>query len=129
MAVLGPQAVGRRSLLSDYYGDDVCWTGSCSGHECYDCIPTIAEAVASYNTGGTTTAAAGVDINSNATSGIAAAIGFSVLGAAWCVFLASRPFLDPNASRLKSRALDVDNVAEIPLVFSRTHPNARWFLP
>ena len=23
VAVLGPQAVGRRSLLSDYYGDDV----------------------------------------------------------------------------------------------------------
>ena len=40
----------------------------------YDCIPTIAEAVASYNTGGTTTSAAGVDINSNATSGIAAAL-------------------------------------------------------
>ena len=29
VAVLGPQAVGRRSLLSDYYGDDVCWTASC----------------------------------------------------------------------------------------------------
>ena len=70
VAVLGPQAVGRRSLLSDYYGDDVCWTASCSGHECYDCIKTIAEAVASYNTGGTTTSAAGVDINSNATSGL-----------------------------------------------------------
>ena len=59
--------------------------------------------------------------------GIAAAIGFSVLGAAWCVFLATRRFLDPNASRLKSRALDVDNPAEIPLVFSRTHQHARWF--
>ena len=74
VAVLGPQAVGRRSLLSDYYGDDVCWTGSCSGHECYDWHPTIVEAVASYNMGGTTTSAAGVDINSNATSGIAAAL-------------------------------------------------------
>ena len=59
--------------------------------------------------------------------GIAAAIGFSVLGAAWCVFLATRRFLYPNASRVKSRALDVDNRAEIPLVFSRTHQHARWF--
>jgi V-type H+-transporting ATPase proteolipid subunit len=31
--------------------------------------------------------------------GIAAAIGFSVLGAAWCVFRASRRTCDPSASK------------------------------
>ena len=75
VAVVGPQAVGRHTLLSDYYGDEVCWTSDeCQGHDCFDCIPTVAEAVERANLGGVTTSAAGVEINSNDTSGIAAAL-------------------------------------------------------
>lgn len=74
VAVLGPQGVTRKGLLSDYYGDDVCYTSSCSGKGCFDCIPTVAEAVAAANAGGSTTSAAGVDVNSRSTSGVAAAL-------------------------------------------------------
>ena len=74
LAVLGPQATSRHAFFSDYYGDDVCWTGSCSGHACFDCIPTVAEAVARMNTAGTTTHAAAVDINSTNASAIPAAL-------------------------------------------------------
>jgi len=75
IAVVGPQAVGRSTLLSDYYGDEVCWTSDeCNGHDCFDCIPTVAEAIERANTGGLTTSAAGVAISGNDTSGIAAAL-------------------------------------------------------
>ena len=47
---------------------------SCSGHECYDCIPSIAEAIAATNAGGATAVSHAVDVNSTDTSGIDAAI-------------------------------------------------------
>jgi hypothetical protein len=53
-------------MLSDYAGDQICWND-------YDCIPTIAQAITKVNTG-TTTSAAGVDINSNNSSGIQPAL-------------------------------------------------------
>jgi hypothetical protein len=53
-------------MLSDYAGDQICWNS-------YDCIPTIAQAITKANTG-TTTSAAGVDINSNNSSAIPAAL-------------------------------------------------------
>ena len=75
VAVLGPQGVTRQGLLSDYYGDDVCWTGLlCQGKACFDCIPTIAEGIARFNAGGSTTSAAGVGVTSTSTAGISAAL-------------------------------------------------------
>eukprot|EP01065_Artemidia_motanka_P046983 TRINITY_DN7245_c0_g1_i1.p1 TRINITY_DN7245_c0_g1~~TRINITY_DN7245_c0_g1_i1.p1 ORF type:complete len:747 (+),score=212.76 TRINITY_DN7245_c0_g1_i1:53-2293(+) len=74
VAVVGPLGVQREGLLSDYYGDDVCYTSSCSGKNCFDCIPTIAEAVARANSGGSTTSASGVDVDSDRTSGIPQAL-------------------------------------------------------
>eukprot|EP01062_Namystynia_karyoxenos_P064169 TRINITY_DN5706_c0_g1_i1.p1 TRINITY_DN5706_c0_g1~~TRINITY_DN5706_c0_g1_i1.p1 ORF type:complete len:758 (+),score=216.76 TRINITY_DN5706_c0_g1_i1:105-2378(+) len=74
VAVVGPQGVTRSGLLSDYYGDDVCMTESCSGRSCFDCIPTIAEGVAAANVGGSTSSAAGVDVASADKSGIADAL-------------------------------------------------------
>lgn len=68
IAVVGPQAVAQAGLLSDYFGDQVCFGGN------YECIVTIGAAITSVNQGGTTTVSAGVDINSNRTSGIAAAL-------------------------------------------------------
>lgn len=45
-----------------------------AGVPTYDCIPTIAEAVAAVNRGGRTTSAKGVDVDSKDASGIAAAL-------------------------------------------------------
>jgi len=66
VAVLGPMGVTSFGMLSDYAGDQICWTS-------YDCIPTIAEAIASAHSG-MTSVAPGVDINSNNSSGIAPAL-------------------------------------------------------
>ena len=75
IAVLGPMADARKSLLSDYYGDDVCSVkGGCSGHECYSCIPSIFESVSRQNSNGSTKMAQGVAVNSTDTSGVQAAI-------------------------------------------------------
>ena len=73
-AVVGPQGVARHGLLSDYYGDEVCFTSSCSGHDCFDCIATVAEAMRGENSHGVTTAAGGVDVDSTDTSRISAAL-------------------------------------------------------
>lgn len=77
VAVLGPQAVARKGLLSDYYGDEVCRTSdTCHGRECFACIPTVAEAIGRLNDdedpkgGGVTTSASAVDVNSTNASGI-----------------------------------------------------------
>jgi len=74
VAVLGPQAIARYGLVSDYYNDEVCWTASCQGRQCFDCIPTIAEAIGRANAGGATASAKAVDVNSTDASGIADAL-------------------------------------------------------
>jgi beta-D-xylosidase 4 len=75
VAVLGPQGVTTGGLLPDYSGNDrngqTCQT---NGQPSYDCIETIADAIAAANTGGTTVAAAGVDVNSTDASKIASAL-------------------------------------------------------
>jgi hypothetical protein len=75
VAVLGPQGVTTSGLLPDYSGNDrngqTCQT---NGQPSYDCIETIAAAIAAANTGGTTVAAGGVDVNSTDQSRIAAAL-------------------------------------------------------
>ena len=60
--------VTRAGLLSDYAGDQQCFEAADA------CIPTIAEAIAGLNTGGRTESASGVDVNSNRTDGIQAAV-------------------------------------------------------
>eukprot|EP00051_Salpingoeca_urceolata_P002175 m.47862 g.47862 ORF g.47862 m.47862 type:complete len:851 (-) comp11951_c0_seq1:94-2646(-) len=67
VAVLGPMGETRAGLLSDYAGDQQCFTD-------FDCIPTIAEAIRAANSGGQTTDASGVDINSKDISKIGAAV-------------------------------------------------------
>ncbi len=67
IAVLGPMGVNH-DLFSDYYGDQVCYGGS------FNCSTTIAEAISKTNAGGKTTIAAGVDINSNDTTKMEAAL-------------------------------------------------------
>eukprot|EP00299_Pterocystis_sp_00344_P008133 c2962_g1_i1.p1 GENE.c2962_g1_i1~~c2962_g1_i1.p1 ORF type:complete len:853 (-),score=180.57 c2962_g1_i1:68-2626(-) len=68
VAVLGPQGVARYGLLSDYYGDEVCYGGN------FDCIPTIAESVTAENVGGVTLYTAGVSISGNDTSDLQKAL-------------------------------------------------------
>jgi len=64
VAVVGPQAVTRAGLLSDYAADQQCFGGD--DH----CIGTIAEGIAAANVGGVTTSAQGVEVNSKNTDGI-----------------------------------------------------------
>ena len=62
--------------------------------------------------------------------GIAAAIGFSVLGAAWCVFRASRRTRDPSASKGPlARPRDARSQTRAPLSFSSKHERAFVFYP
>eukprot|EP00298_Acanthocystis_sp_HF-20_P010442 c18858_g1_i1.p1 GENE.c18858_g1_i1~~c18858_g1_i1.p1 ORF type:complete len:767 (-),score=379.05 c18858_g1_i1:13-2313(-) len=67
VAVLGPQAVAREGLLSDYAADQICYNN-------YDCIQTIGEGIQAANFGGNTVIASGVDVDSNDSSRIAAAL-------------------------------------------------------
>ena len=60
--------------------------------------------------------------------GIAAAIGFSVLGAAWCVFRVSRRASRPERIKgLSSRALEKRDPSRAPLSFSSKHERAFVF--
>eukprot|EP00443_Scrippsiella_acuminata_P015208 CAMPEP_0115234328 /NCGR_PEP_ID=MMETSP0270-20121206/34737_1 /TAXON_ID=71861 /ORGANISM="Scrippsiella trochoidea, Strain CCMP3099" /LENGTH=774 /DNA_ID=CAMNT_0002649073 /DNA_START=30 /DNA_END=2354 /DNA_ORIENTATION=+ len=68
IAVLGPQAIARQGLLSDYAADQICFSGD--DH----CIGTIAEAITAANIGGTTLVEQGVDMNSNRTGGMQQAL-------------------------------------------------------
>lgn len=68
VAVVGPQGVTRNGLLSDYAADQQCFTGD--DH----CIISIAEGIASANSGGITVSAQGVEVNSNKTDGIKEAL-------------------------------------------------------
>jgi V-type H+-transporting ATPase proteolipid subunit len=62
--------------------------------------------------------------------GIAAAIGFSVLGAAWCVFRVSRRARDRSASKGSPRAPSRSEIPVGPLFRFRRSTNARsFFLP
>ena len=73
VAVLGPQGVTRGGLMSDYAGNDrnmqTCFNGTD-----YDCMQSIAEAVAAVNGAERTGRARGVDVNSTNASGIAGAL-------------------------------------------------------
>lgn len=73
VAVVGPQAMAQFGLTSDYIGDQQCYNGGQLGDN-DDCILTIAGSIARTNVGGATMTAPGVDINSNDTSKIAAAV-------------------------------------------------------
>jgi hypothetical protein len=73
IAVLGPMGVST-DLMSDYAGgtgEAGCWPSSDES-----CIVTVAQAIANANAkgGGTTAIEQGVDVNSNRTGGIAAAV-------------------------------------------------------
>jgi len=63
IAVLGPQAVTRFGLLSNYAVDHICVNGS------YSCIHTVAEAIEAVNIGGSTVVQKGVDVGGNVTAG------------------------------------------------------------
>ena len=67
IAVLGPHAVSRTGLFSDYAAMSQCFGDT------QDCVPTIAEGIAAAN-GGNVSVAMGVEINSNKTDGIQAAL-------------------------------------------------------
>lgn len=73
VAVLGPMSNTRAGLLSDYAGDQQCYNDK-QDADAYYCIPTVGEAMAAANTGGTTTQAQGVNINDNNSSDIANAL-------------------------------------------------------
>jgi len=69
IAVVGPQGIAKGGLLSDYASEQPCADGS------QNCITSIAEAVAAANGASSLTASTGgVDINSNNTGNIAAAL-------------------------------------------------------
>lgn len=76
VAVVGPQGVTTGGLLSDYAGNDrnanTCMNAA--GEPTYDCMTTIADAIARENLGGQTTAAQGVEVSSDRTDGVAAAL-------------------------------------------------------
>ncbi len=58
----------HQDLFSDYFGDQICHGGN------MDCVTTIATAITAANKGGKTTMADGVDINSNDTTKMQAAL-------------------------------------------------------
>ena len=68
IAVVGPQAEGRSSLLSDYATEEPCDDGT------DECIVSIADAFRAINRAPRVTSATGVDINSDDASGIPAAL-------------------------------------------------------
>ena len=86
IAVVGPGAIAQYGLLSDYFGDDVCYSadenaGRGAKHtKAWDCIPTIGSAIKSNNVAPSghpapTTIEPGVEVSSTTnTSGIAAAL-------------------------------------------------------
>jgi beta-glucosidase-like glycosyl hydrolase len=75
IAVVGPAAVAQFGLLSDYYGDMVCFApNETNKNKNWDCIPTIGSQIAAVNGGGKTTVAAGVSISGTDASGIGAAL-------------------------------------------------------
>ena len=71
LAVVGPHAVSKRDLLSDYIIDQLCYKGPIRGGDCW---PSIGEAFTNMHTGGTVTVEKGVDMNTHNTGGIAAAV-------------------------------------------------------
>ena len=68
IAVVGPHSISRNGLFSDYAASSHCFNGTDA------CVPTIAEGLAAANQGGSVSAAMGVEINSNKTDGISAAL-------------------------------------------------------
>lgn len=69
IAVVGPQANGRLSLLSDYGSEQACWDGT------ENCIASISDAIAVENGDShLTTSASGVDIDSDDFSGLEEAL-------------------------------------------------------
>jgi beta-glucosidase len=86
IAVVGPQAEARSGLLSDYASEQACSDGTDG------CIPTITEAIRAENgASGHVTSSPGVEISSNVTSGISAAL--DLAKAADVVVRSSRPHL------------------------------------
>jgi beta-D-xylosidase 4 len=71
IAVIGPLGQTRAGLMSDYEADQSCFGGT------HYCIPTIAESIHAVN-GPLTSTAIGVDVDSQNTSGIPAAVKLAV---------------------------------------------------
>ena len=68
IAVVGPHAVSRHGLFSDYYGDQVCFDAQSWSSRNYSCVQSIGEALTVYNEksngeGGTTLIEPGVTIS------------------------------------------------------------------
>ena len=75
IAVVGPTGVSSYAMLSNYFGDMVCYEPhELTTNKSYSCIPTIASQIAAMNKGGVTTAEAGVDMMRGNTSGIPRAL-------------------------------------------------------
>ena len=62
IAVVGPHAMTRRELFSDYYGNEVCFNdqGKDNHTVTFACVHSIAEAISNANIGGVTNASQGV---------------------------------------------------------------------
>jgi hypothetical protein len=71
VAVLGPLGHTRSGLMSDYESDQTCYGG---GHRC---VPTLAESIRAVHGELGTTGAPGVGVDSNATDGMALALGLA----------------------------------------------------
>ena len=74
VAVVGPQGDSRAGMLSSYASYQYCYGNQTIRTPQIYCISTILEGIAHGNVGGITTAAHGVDINSNKTDGIRSAL-------------------------------------------------------
>jgi hypothetical protein len=84
--VVGPAAVAQYGLLSDYFGDDVCYNAAegagkhANRNKVWDCIPTIGSAIKANNVAASghpapTIIEPGVEVSSTTnTSGIAPAL-------------------------------------------------------
>eukprot|EP01060_Flectonema_neradi_P032709 TRINITY_DN5258_c0_g1_i1.p1 TRINITY_DN5258_c0_g1~~TRINITY_DN5258_c0_g1_i1.p1 ORF type:complete len:767 (+),score=168.60 TRINITY_DN5258_c0_g1_i1:40-2301(+) len=72
IAVVGPHVNSTRDLMSDYIPDIVCYGDKRS--EGWECIPRIQNVFPRYHTQGKVTVARGVDLDSDVTSGIPAAV-------------------------------------------------------
>eukprot|EP00438_Fugacium_kawagutii_P024420 Skav222383 [mRNA] locus=scaffold2692:362839:366684:- [translate_table: standard] len=68
VAVVGPHSISRNGLFSDYAVQSHCFDGTAA------CVPTLAEGIAAANERGNVSAALGVEINSNRTDDIPAAL-------------------------------------------------------
>eukprot|EP00039_Didymoeca_costata_P008454 m.112515 g.112515 ORF g.112515 m.112515 type:complete len:776 (+) comp14090_c0_seq3:191-2518(+) len=118
VAVVGPHANSTIQLLSDYYGDQVCFgppdPGSnirSNGH----CIPTIGQSVTNSNAGGTTKVFAGVGVTTNLTK---AAEDAAMDAVAWAESVVLCVGIDHS---IEHEGIDRDDIVlpQVQLVFAK----------